>query len=199
MSEKPALANNIQSGPRTLTSDRVDGSVQNMTQQENRHRTEIVSSRTAHARMHNIIKQALSYWESLCRGRATPLRSDFDPVHIPNLLPNVMLLDVIDNGQDFRYRVIGEAVRSMLFENYTGRLLSSQPHVEADGPLMRQLRQAVQTGRPVRNPIEYVGPHSDFRKLDEINLPLANESGQVTHLLVFMVLVDKATRLDGLP
>lgn len=113
-------------------------------------------------------------------------------MHIPGLLPNMMLLGVIDSGRDFQFRVIGENIRLMLFENYTGQLLSSQPHVEPDGPLMKQLREAVQTGRPVRSPIEYIGPQSEFRKLDEINLPLANESGQVTHLLVFMVLVDKS-------
>lgn len=141
--------------------------------------------------MHEIIKQGLSYWESLCRNRTTPLRSDFDPMHIPRLLPNMILFGVIDGGRDFQFRVIGENIRSMFFENYTSRLLSSQPHVEPDGPLMKQLREAVQTGRPVRSPIEYIGPQSEFRKLDEINLPLANESGQVTHLLIFMVLVDK--------
>ncbi len=103
----------------------------------------------------------------------------------------MILLGVVDGGRDFEYRVIGENIKSILFENYTGRFLSSQPHVEPDGPLMTQLREAVQTGRPVRSPIEYIGPHSDFRKLDEINLPLANESGQVTHLLIFIVLVDK--------
>lgn len=142
--------------------------------------------------MHDIIKQGLLYWESLCKGRTTPLRSDFDPMHIPGLLPNMILLGVVDGGQDFKYRVIGENIKSILFENYTSLLMSSQPHVEPDGPLMTQLREAVRTGRPVRSPIEYIGPHSDFRKLDEINLPLANESGQVTHLLIFMVLVDKS-------
>jgi hypothetical protein len=153
-------------------------------------------SPAASAHMHDIVKDALSYWESLCRGRTTPLRSDFDPIDIPNLLPHIMLFDVIDGGQDFRYRVIGGAIRSMFFENYTGRLLSTQPNVEPDGPLMTHVRQAVQTGRPVRSPIEYIGPQSNFRKLDEINLPLSDEIGQVTHLLVCMVLVDKAVQLE---
>lgn len=139
--------------------------------------------------MHPSIQASLSYWESLCGDRKTPLRSDFDPIDIPQVLADVVFVDVVDGGADFRFRVIGENARSALFENYTGQLLSSLPHVESDGPLMQSLRSAVESGRPVRNPIEYVGPQKDFRKLDAIILPLANEAGEVTYLLVCMVLV----------
>jgi len=147
--------------------------------------------------MHDIISEALAYWERLRDGRAIPLRASFDPSDIPKLLPYVLFLDVLDEGRDFRFRVIGEKVRSVFFENYTGRTLSSLPHVEPDGPLLRALRKAVKQGAPVREPIEYVGPESEVVKRDEIFLPFANEQGIVTHILAFLILEGRPTPIWG--
>lgn len=141
--------------------------------------------------MHEIVREALDYWERLRGGRDIPLRTAFEPFDIPQLLPYVLFFDVLEQGRDFRFRVIGEKVRSVFFENYTGRALSSLAHVEPDGPLLRVFRKAVALGAPVRQPIEYIGPNCEMVKRDEIVLPLANELGAVTHLLVFMVLADR--------
>ncbi|MCR9175181.1 MAG: PAS domain-containing protein [Alphaproteobacteria bacterium] len=141
--------------------------------------------------MHHIIKDALSYWEGLRKGRKTPLRSDFEPNDISELLPDHLFFDVVDGGQDIRFRVIGENALLVFFEDHTGRTMTSLPHVEEDGPMMRNIRQAIKTGEPVRAPIEYVGPLDEFEKLDEILLPLADETGAVTHLLAWIVMLKK--------
>lgn len=138
--------------------------------------------------MHPMIKQALAYWEGLRNGHRTPRRADFDPCDIPRLLHGLVFFDVLDNGRDFRFRVIGDSARSVFFDNYTGQALSALAHVEADGPLMRNFRKAVQTGEPVRAPVEYVGPNQDLVMHDEVILPLANDLGDVTHLMVWVVL-----------
>ena len=134
----------------------------------------------------SVVDEALAYWDRIGGAARTPARAEFDPCHIPRLLPHVVFLGVVDGGQDFRFRVIGEVARSFFFENYTGRLLGDLPHVDSDGPLLGNFREAVQSGRPVRRPVEYVGPLKDFRKLDEVVLPLSDESGAVTHLLTVL-------------
>ncbi|WP_420405501.1 PAS domain-containing protein [Nisaea sp.] len=141
--------------------------------------------------MHDTISEALAYWEGLRDGRGLPLRAEFDPVDIPRLLPSIVFFEVVEGGRDFRFRVIGERVRSIFFENYTGRTLGSLGHVEADGPLMRSFREAVANGAPVRTPVEYVGPNRDVIKHDEVVLPFGNAQGVVTHLLVLMVLANR--------
>ncbi|WP_193181797.1 PAS domain-containing protein [Nisaea sediminum] len=144
--------------------------------------------------MHDIIEQAISYWESLHDGPGAPLRTSFDPVDIPRLLPHILFFDVLDEGRDFRFRVIGERVRSVFFGNYTGRTLLSLDHVEPDGPLVRMFRKAVVSREPVREPVEYVGPNSEIVKHDEVVLPLGNAAGTVTHLAVLVVLADRPSR-----
>jgi hypothetical protein len=55
-----------------------------------------------------IAREALAYWEGKLSGRPMPTRRDFDPVfEIPHLLPWIMLVDVLREPLDFRYRLIG--------------------------------------------------------------------------------------------
>jgi len=137
----------------------------------------------------SVVDEALAYWDKIGGATRTPARTEFDPCHIPRLLPHVVFMGVIDGGQDFRFRVIGDVARSFFFENYTGRRVLELPHVKPDGPLIDNFRQAVLSGRPVRRPVEYVGPQAGFRKHDEVVLPLSGPKGQVTHLLTIVELV----------
>lgn len=130
-----------------------------------------------------------TYWDLLKGDREAPLRADFDPMMIPRLLPFVVLFEVIEDGSDFRYAVIGGHVRQYFFQNWTGRLITSLPHIEPDGQLLRDLRAVVKTKTPVDEPIAYVGPRKDTRKVDEVILPLLGENGKVSHLLIFIEFV----------
>ncbi|MDF1790294.1 MAG: PAS domain-containing protein [Thalassobaculaceae bacterium] len=138
----------------------------------------------------SLADQGLAYWDSIRNGRPTPRREDFDPADIPRLLTHVVFLDVIDAGADFRFRVIGDAVRSASFANHTGQCVSDLPHVSPDGPLMQTLRSAVDRGVPVRSPIPYEGPRKEFSVRDHLVMPLADAGGAVSHLLLTVDLVD---------
>ncbi|MEP3113365.1 PAS domain-containing protein [Nisaea sp.] len=137
----------------------------------------------------SIVDKALAYWDQIGGANCTPERIAFDPCDIPRLLPHVVFMKVVNGGGDFQFRVIGDTARSFFAENYTGRLVSDLQHVKQDGPLIENLRQAVRTGRPVRRPVEYVGPRSDFVKLDEVVLPFSGPDGSVTYLLTVLELV----------
>ncbi|HUC63738.1 MAG TPA: PAS domain-containing protein [Alphaproteobacteria bacterium] len=52
------------------------------------------------------IQQGYDYWRRIAAGRPMPMRADLDPLHIPQLLPHVMLVDVIGPSR-YRYRLIG--------------------------------------------------------------------------------------------
>jgi hypothetical protein len=48
-----------------------------------------------------------SYWDSKRRGRSMPSRADIRPDELRDWLSQLMLVDVIDGGRDFRYRLLG--------------------------------------------------------------------------------------------
>lgn len=136
------------------------------------------------------VEESLAYWKSIRGDRPVPQRVDFDPTDIPRLLTHVVFLDVIDGGADFRFRVIGDAVRSASRGNYTGQMVGSLPHITDDGPLMTGLRQAVARREPVHMPVPYVGPFKEVTLRNHLILPLTGEDDEVTHLLVTIDLVD---------
>ena len=70
------------------------------------------------------LRIAYGYWLGKRQGRLMPCRPDIDPVEIPALLPYVMLIDVVADPLDFRYRLIGTAARNIMRRDYTGLLFS---------------------------------------------------------------------------
>ena len=143
----------------------------------------------------SLVEQSLEYWQSIRGDRPAPCRSDFDPADIPRLLTHVVFLEVVDGGADFRFRVVGDAVRAVSFGNHTGQLVSSLPHISRDGPLLNGLRDAVRTCAPVRTPVPYEGPLKQVVLRDHLILPLTGKDGEVSHLLLTIDLIDNRRRL----
>ncbi len=46
-------------------------------------------------------------WDSKRRGRLLPARSDFDHAELAPWFGNLILLDVLEGGKDFHYRLFG--------------------------------------------------------------------------------------------
>ena len=69
-----------------------------------------------------VLGPALAYWMSKRGERAMPRKRDIYPTEIPaRILPNLQLIDVIDGGARFRYRLIGTATVDAYGEDFTGR------------------------------------------------------------------------------
>jgi hypothetical protein len=76
-------------------------------------------------------QQLYRYWQSRHVEGRPPGRADIDPpIDVPRLIPNVMLIDVVDTR--LRYRLVG----SMVWEHYrlelTGTWIESRNPPEAD-------------------------------------------------------------------
>lgn len=56
-----------------------------------------------------IVRQGVDYWRDLKGSRSYPARSDIRPRDLAPLLRNVVLLRLIDGGQDYEYRIVGDA------------------------------------------------------------------------------------------
>lgn len=64
------------------------------------------------------------YWERKRGTRAMPTRHDISPAQLKPQLPHILLVDVIDGGKDFRYRLIGTQLRQFFPGDPTGRVMS---------------------------------------------------------------------------
>ncbi len=127
-----------------------------------------------------------------CRGTAAIApRSAFDPIQVPRLLPYLFLVDLVDDGQDFRYRLIGGHIREHSPTNFVGRRLSEIRDIGSQGRLLEIYRQVVTEAAPVAARIPYATPElAAASHYDLLVVPLADDTGRLFQLIGIAVYGD---------
>jgi len=81
------------------------------------------------------IRRLAAYWQQARGGAFAPSRHAVDPAALKPELPHLFMLDVIDGGADFRYRLVGTEVAAFSGRDVTGKtfgeLYGEQPEVLA--------------------------------------------------------------------
>ena len=133
-----------------------------------------------------IVQAGYAYWHSVKGERALPARGDFDPpIEIPQLIPNIIIFDVLHEPLDFIYRLIGTKVRMHLMQDLTGMRMSAIEFQRPPSVIWSHQAWVVEQAAPrfVRPP--YVGPHKDFLFIEAVILPCGSGGGRVDKLMVF--------------
>jgi hypothetical protein len=117
-----------------------------------------------------------AYWQSRRRGEKLPARSDIDPVEIPrHLLPNLFMFDVLGDGADYRYRLVGTELVAGAGRDSTGAAVS---HLYQDYPRsLAGLRRILERVRMEKIPVYATGsmfwrPHQEYKIFEAVFLPL---------------------------
>lgn len=127
----------------------------------------------------------LRYWTDLAGARAMPGIKEIDALEMRPALGYINLLDVIDGGEDFHYRVFGSVIAAVAGYDMTGRKVSALKTV----PYMAEFalatcRAVVQRGEPLLT--EHRPPPSAVPTVawHGLILPLAGDDGAVARLLI---------------
>ncbi|WP_341705092.1 PAS domain-containing protein [Ferrovibrio sp.] len=132
----------------------------------------------------------LDYYASMHPAGRLPARGDFDPLHIPRLLPHLMLVDVDRSstaGLRFRVRVAGEYVTAATLPALAGRWLDEIDPAEYDTAVMIAARRSVAESGLLdhgygRSAARF---RLDFANLEYAHCPLAEDGETVSHILSF--------------
>lgn len=126
----------------------------------------------------------LTYWSQLPRTRDIPLASAIDPHSMKSALGHVMLLDVLGRGEDFRYRVYGTNIAERSGFDMTGKRTSE---IQTSG-YVSKFFLAVYRAVAARRQYVYTqhNPPTEVsaETWDRLILPLADENGEVSRILV---------------
>lgn len=128
------------------------------------------------------IRRAYAYWDGLRAGLAIPGRADIDPERIKEILPHVLLVDVLADPLDFRFRLAGTDVVERYGQELTGRRLSE---IDVDGKydqIFAEYRLTVDRRQPQLFQEEFrqnTGRHVSYRRL---LCPLSADGGRVDML-----------------
>ncbi len=122
------------------------------------------------------------HWQDKAGESGLPGREMFNPFELKPWLGHLMLLQVLDGGQDFFYRLFGVAVAELVGFDITGSRLSDLPD-EGRNLLMQEYRLAVQSRRHIFSAgVPLYG--RNYIIIDRLTLPLAGADGGVGFLLV---------------
>jgi len=146
---------------------------------------------------HPDIRQILDYWLSIHPDNGLPSRQHVDPLHFSRHLPNIRLIDVVDDPPRFRVRLTGERIAQHFRASQVGMFFDEiNPDFEARESFIA-FTTAVRTKEPYWNSSRCeLDAAKDFVALERVVLPLAGDGTNVDALLVLALLGNVATQVN---
>ena len=146
------------------------------------------------------MRDAFAYWHWIRQGKPMPARTDLDPLDIPLLLPNTILVDVTHHPPggiwsrirhrpaplEFRYRLIGTDIVRRSTHDYTGKRFADIPHMAAGTPFWHRHEEVVRQGRPHFSAVSYIGPDKAVRSCHVLLAPLSQDGTTVNMIFSFV-------------
>lgn len=117
----------------------------------------------------------LAYWEN-ARSAGQPLmRADFDPLHLPKLLPGIFLTEPA--GSDFRFRLVGSHVENRMQRKLTGQTLSEVFGADLGRQTAELYRNVAVDCLPLTLRGHYVGDNLEHIDFEVLHLAIQFEDG----------------------
>jgi len=140
--------------------------------------------------------QALeAYWCLKRRGRLLPDRSGFGPLELRPWLGWLTVMDMVDDGADFVYRVFGTSQAAQIGMDLTGRRASTCPAVTPS--FLTNLREAAATARPIfRTRVVEISARRYAYRWQRLILPLTRQTEAID---TFMILAAPISPLVNPP
>ncbi len=96
----------------------------------------------------HIVRRGYAYWQDLRGERPWPMRRELDPARIVSLLPFLFMVDVLEDGSDFRYRLLGTDIVGNTITDNTGKRLSELRSQGSQAILAGLYRDTYLSGQP---------------------------------------------------
>lgn len=127
--------------------------------------------------------EVLSAWRRVGASRMAPKREEMTPALLKSALPWIWMIDVVDGGKDFRFRIAGDRIIQFMGRRYAGHLVSEF----ADKPFFGQMRTILVEAMTRKTPM-MAGPGRtalegrEYLEVEVLVLPLSEDGQNVTTL-----------------
>ncbi len=138
------------------------------------------------ANCHPDVLKMLAYWQGKRNGRSMPCRSDIDPAEMVGLLPNIMIVDVVDDARRYVYRLVGTGEVQLRGNDPTGKSVRDGYFAATPEAAEERYDRVYQSREPYYE-------EDNFQMVDryicEANLflPLSDDDRTVNKILVFSI------------
>lgn len=135
---------------------------------------------------HPVLAAVKAYWDGKRGDRPMPSRAEIDPVELREHLGWILMLDVLDDYADFRFRLIGTKVTRYFLADTTGRTVREA--FDRFGPaavngVLSVYRKCSRDHVPVRAWGDAGWLGQKFYEFDAIYLPLSDDGVSANKIL----------------
>ncbi len=125
----------------------------------------------------------IDYWNSLRGDKPLPAADAVSPFDLKPALGHIVLIDVLDDGWDGRFRVYGTKVAETYGRDMTGRLVSEIDGGNYVSQFFRALYRVAWQRQEAYFSRHFPPPHVAVESWQRLALPLAGPDGTVSRFL----------------
>lgn len=127
---------------------------------------------------------AYELWQRKRGTRRLPSRSAFDPLELKPILSRLMLIEVVPDPPDFRYRLAGTLSRDLTGEDWTGRSVLDLVPLQHGRLLWNSLCEMQQSLEPQYIQLSAISSGGEPLSYNVLRLPLGNDGETMDMALV---------------
>lgn len=132
----------------------------------------------------SILGPVLAYWMAKRGGRSMPRKRDIDPIEMPaKILPNLQVIEVIDGGARFRYRLVGTALVEAYGMDFSGRIADELFPDDRLNFVQGIYRRVTAARTPIFSRNKYHTPRNVDLFSMRVYMPLSDDDASVNHIL----------------
>ena len=137
-----------------------------------------------------MLRKAYEVWNTLKVARRFPARAEITPRNMVEFLRNTVLVRVIDEGRDFQFRIVGDAVAEVQGDSFRELTTTEiDARIPGYGAMLKSVyRQVCKMREPLAFRGWFVQPKTHLAFFHEsLILPLGPDDATVDHILVVAV------------
>lgn len=143
-----------------------------------------------------LLAELYAYWTAKRGARFAPARTEVDPVEIPRLLPHLMLIDVVDRGARFRYRLAGTVIESRFGCSMVGRYVDELMRGRYNGYIHGLYCELLTTRRALYSESAYGPDGNSPLYTRRLMLPLSSDGQTIDMVLAGQIFSYRAAALE---
>ena len=141
---------------------------------------------------HENVRRIVRYWAAIHPPVGLPGRQHFDPLAVPDLLPNIRLLDVSGTPPRFRVRLMGTRLRDYFGTEQTGQWLDEVfPNLETS-LTYAELRKTIESRAPRwRRGKPALDFDKNFLDMERVYLQFARDGETTDMILTYLMCINR--------
>ena len=122
----------------------------------------------------------LNLWNSKNRSGILPSRGDFDVFEMKEWLGRIMIMEVLGDGFDFRYRLIGTNIVQIIGRDLTGKCVTDCEYNNNLEHVLNSFRKPIAQRSPIirRGWVKW-RDNRDFIKYESVHCPLSENGIEI--------------------